>query len=678
MTSITMKRALSPEKTSTPKKKKYAAKFNSKWIQSLQWVSRSDKGENYAYCKICNSHFSVAAGGKNDCDRHAQGTTHIKFSKTVSQSKPMSTLFLNAKNQELCSKVSKAEVLFSNFVAEHNLPFAVGDHFTKLAKEMFPDSEIAAKFSSGRMKTTRIVKDAIAPELELTVISLCKTSKFSLMIDESNNKGCDKDLVILVRLFDKELGRAVTRFVDMPVCNDGTAEGIFAAVNKVFEQKNIPWSNVMAFASDNCSVMKGKHNSVLSRVKEVQPTVLDIGCICHLANLCCVNAIKKIPLPVEDLLVDIYFHFHHSSKRKEAFKEFEEFTDTEPMKILKHCSTRWLSLSRCVRRTLLQWPALQSYFSSHEESEKPGRVKRCADGLSNPEMKLYFQFLEFIMVPMTEFNTLFQSEETQIGVLVPECKRLLRKFMAKFVTMQLIKPNADDLTKIDFKDTTKQLSNDYIAIGAKAKTMLVDEQDSISATMERRFYDSVRQYYVATVDKMLKIFPFKNSTLKDLSILNPDPKLREKQDPNAITRLAETFCVVPESSMDALAEEFTDYQLCEESELPKFELLKTRTDEFWGSVSRTTTSTGSLRFPLLGKTMCTLSAIAHSNADSERVFSMCRKINTDQRGNLNNDTVCSLLACKINRDEECHEFKPSAELLKKSKTVTWDYVRDHQ
>ena len=49
------------------------------------------------------------------------------------------------------------------------------------------------------------------------------------------------------------------------------------------------WSAVIGFASDNCNVMIGAHNSVLSRVKEQQPNVF---CICHLANLCVAAGIK--------------------------------------------------------------------------------------------------------------------------------------------------------------------------------------------------------------------------------------------------------------------------------------------------------------------------------------------------------------------------------------------------
>jgi hypothetical protein len=57
--------------------------------------------------------------------------------------------------------------------------------------------------------------------------------------------------------------------------------------------------------------MIGKNNSVLSRVKEANPNVYDLGCVCHLANICVQKAVKTLPLPIDELLVEVYYHFHH-------------------------------------------------------------------------------------------------------------------------------------------------------------------------------------------------------------------------------------------------------------------------------------------------------------------------------------------------------------------------------
>ena len=271
--------------------------------------------------------------------------------------------------------------------------------------------------------------------------------------------------------------------------------------------------NLIAFSSDNCSVMKGRHNSVLSRIRNVQPEVLDIGCICHLANLCCVYSVKQLPMPVEELLIDVYFHFNHSTKRKEQYREFLEFCDVARLKILKHASTRWLSLEKCVNRFLQQWPALLSYFESYEDRKQPGRVKRCADYLASVEMKAYFMFLSFILEPLNAFNTIFQTDATQIAILIPEMNCLLRLFMAKFVLMRAVK-SATDLTKVSFADRSVQLDDDILAVGMAMRTMLADSEDDLADGTRTRIFKSVRLFYVAIVKKMVKIFPFHDTDLQ--------------------------------------------------------------------------------------------------------------------------------------------------------------------
>ena len=129
------------------------------------------------------------------------------------------------------SVVTSLETRFAFFFAEHNIPFAVADHLSKLVKGMMVASvktpELVSKFGCGRTKTTRIVKDSIAPTLDDRVTTLCKERPYSLMIDESNDRGSDKLLVILVRVFDDSLGKAVTRLIDIPVCNVSTAAAIY-------------------------------------------------------------------------------------------------------------------------------------------------------------------------------------------------------------------------------------------------------------------------------------------------------------------------------------------------------------------------------------------------------------------------------------------------------------------
>ena len=129
-------------------------------------------------------------------------------------------------------QVTRAETLFSNFAAEHNLSFTVSDHFTDLCKKMFPDSKIAEKFACKRTKCTQIVKQAIAPDLWRTLIKRCKKQPFTILCDESNDRGTDKCFAILARTCEEETRSVNTRILDMPVVNIGTGANLYTALDK--------------------------------------------------------------------------------------------------------------------------------------------------------------------------------------------------------------------------------------------------------------------------------------------------------------------------------------------------------------------------------------------------------------------------------------------------------------
>ena len=42
-----------------------------------------------------------------------------------------------------------------------------------------------------------------------------------------------------------------------------------------------------------------------------------------------------------------------------------KFKNKEDRKVLNHVSTRWLSLEKCLVRTLMLWDSLESYFLSN-------------------------------------------------------------------------------------------------------------------------------------------------------------------------------------------------------------------------------------------------------------------------------------------------------------------------
>lgn len=84
-----------------------------------------------------------------------------------------------------------------------------------------------------------------------------------------------------------------------------------------------------------------------------------------------------------------------------------------------------------------------------------------------------------------------------------------------------------------------------------------------------------------------------------------------------------------------------------------------------------------IKIPILSKITQSMCCIPNSNADCERVFSLVRKIQTEQRASMDNQTLCSLLCAKINCQEECHQVKPSKDTLKLTKSAAYNYNKEH-
>ena len=53
-------------------------------------------------------------------------------------------------------------------------------------------------------------------------------------------------MVILVRVFNRALGKIVTRFVDILICNNGSSINIFYVINNCIRDRGISWSIVIA------------------------------------------------------------------------------------------------------------------------------------------------------------------------------------------------------------------------------------------------------------------------------------------------------------------------------------------------------------------------------------------------------------------------------------------------
>ena len=281
--------------------------------------------------------------GIKDVKDHCETESHKKREKEIKTQPSISQLFLS---QEKKDSVTRAEVIMTNFLVQHNLPLATSDHLGPLFRSAFPDSNIAKEYSSGRTKTCAIINKA-----HEYIVQHCLQHPFSLGIDGSSDTELEKMNPMTVRIFDISRSKTVTTiFYDMCVTSGedaSKAEQLFEVVQMKMAKDKMPWSQAVSLSVDNTISMIGAHNSFASRCKEQNPNIFVHGCPCHLAHIAASNAndaftaIAKIN--VEDLLIDLFYWFDKSTKRKGILADCMEFCNQEHGQSLKHSSTRFIS-----------------------------------------------------------------------------------------------------------------------------------------------------------------------------------------------------------------------------------------------------------------------------------------------------------------------------------------------
>ena len=612
------------------------------------YIAGSKRGTKYAYCKLCSSNFDISHGGFNDIKRHVEGVRHTQRLSQSSSSSPITDFYgMSAVTQSHSRNVISAELMMCQFIALHNLPFLAADHLSDLLPAMFPDSKIARDFACKRTKTKSMICGAIDPYLKDPIVSSVRIYPFNLLCDESNERGDSvKLLTVLVRFFDQATGTIATRHLDTIGITDCSAQGIFDGLMKTLNHYQIPSANLLSFTSDTCNVMKGARNGVIAKLRELQPCVIDISCMCHSLNLCVKSAVKSLPLKVDDLLVDIFYHFHHSVKWVSSLQEYADFCNCEYKTVLKHCETRWLSLRKAVIRTLQMWQSLVSYFSSHPDVEKSGKVKSISKLLNDPMTKPWLSFLSNILGIFDKFNILFQTTSTPLVHRVHgEMSRLLRKVLSFFVSSNSLLSHGDDLTSVDYVISRNHLTHDRIFVGDDTTALLLHLQDEGHEIDS--FYGKVVSFYVSFIKKLLKVHNFRSLLWHSFSFLDP-PQSQQISDGvfDDIERVMPISFNKEQVKLEA--REFSvDPDI---GTIPKDDAVR-----FWLHVKSMESPLGEKKYHHLSDLSLNLLSVPASNADSERVFSLVRRIKTDFRASLATETVSALIGCHLNTTFECCE-----------------------
>lgn len=210
-------------------------------------------------------------------------------------------------------------------------------------------------------------------------------------------------------------------------------------------------------------------------------------------------------------------------------------------------------------------------------------------------------------------------------------------------------------------DRNCQLNHEDIFIGDNTSALLLHLQDE--GVDVQSFYSSVVHFYEAFVAKLLKAFDFKSEILSSLAFL--DPSKSQSIPPATFNQIEERLPLCFDKPKVSV--EFREFAV--DSEVRPVASENSDALAFWMAVVKMKSPLGESKYVNLATLALELLAIPASNADSERVFSLVRRIKTDFRASLALETLSSLIGCHFN-NPSANCCKIDDALIKKAKAFT--------
>ncbi|WAR20733.1 ZN862-like protein [Mya arenaria] len=487
-------------------------KFCHNFINKKNWWLVFVEGEGM-YCLVCKKHmmkhpqnsrevFSVTPGVRFKHDAinthsgskiHLDALTSDKFQKTSCFHQEL-LLKSELEYTHLEKAFSVAYFLMKEFIANRKfqplLKFIESVSGDETLKYFRHQSEGA------HQEIFQTIGDTIKTEL---VEHVNKSLAYGLLTDEVSDIAVYENLITFVQFYCAETKKVETKFLscqnilqDFECANAVAIKSLLAS-----EVGKLDQSTLTGFSSDGASVMTGKKGGVATLLRQENPSMVNIHCVCHRLALSCNDSNETLSYikTVETLLRQFWQLFENSPKKMAAYLKVQlalkslnlegEKMAKVSSRLKKACRTRWLSLDAAVSAVRLDFEAILQTLSLLKENDA------AAHGLFKKMRCLKFlgtiYILSDILPVLSELSRHFQQDALNFSAILPavhQCKDKLQQIMENEEPLQKLAQDLDSFTNMcsDIKPDVK--------IANELQNLLKNYVAGLRNNIDRRFSDT--------------------------------------------------------------------------------------------------------------------------------------------------------------------------------------------
>lgn len=597
------------------KRKIYDQKFNPDWTEDpilCSWIAPSST--KTAFCKKCKRHLQ---GSKTLMYRHAQNPRHLKSVTEVPTD----------------DSVTSA-LRMSAFIAEHDLPLNIMNHFPLLVKSVVQQDTVKT-IDCKPAKTEFFIKNVLAIDRLNDLSNKLLSTVFSIIVDESADIYSNKSIALVVRYYDEDTHSVEDSFLTIIDVID--TDNLFQAIVDFFESINVPLTNLLGFAADTCNVLLGKYSNLLLKLMNINPFLYVSGCVQNSLQMCVSKAVSKLPDTYEKLCHNIYDYMYYKPQQVAGFQQVYPLFSIEVQDLVKLSNAKWLSMSDVVTKIIENWNSLISYFSICSSDGQDDKAQEILITLTDPMCKLIFLFLNFFLPIVDDLNFEFQGSKYFLNSLLSSIgdkfKMILKFYMKTSYVNETALPDLDPILECQFL----LLENMYF--GARADA-LISSLDPTSYEMVLHFKGHCLNFYMEFCSQLLERVDFKDPVIKYLYILNPE--IYKSDLYLSIRPLAMLFPNVIESNLlDELESEWWDIKSSSSFKSTEHFFV------FWNKVivekHADSIFQSGPKYPLMSKFLKAMLCLPHSSESIVNAFTAIRRNNIKTRSKHDSAMMSSLL-----------------------------------
>jgi len=133
--------------------------YNTDYEKEFSNIKRSKKGDEYAYCAVCNDDINLISIGKAALTQHHRTDKHKKSASAANRSQSISAFTTSKSAPTLIDRrVAAAEGTWAFHMCMHSHSFKSSDCSSNLFNNLFYDSAVGKKFGSASNKSAAIIK----------------------------------------------------------------------------------------------------------------------------------------------------------------------------------------------------------------------------------------------------------------------------------------------------------------------------------------------------------------------------------------------------------------------------------------------------------------------------------------------------------------------------------------